>query len=816
MLPVQTALPELLAALEARNAAVLIAPAGAGKTTGVPPALLQAGWRGDGRIIVVEPRRLAARAAASRIAELAGEEVGRTIGYRVRNETKVSRDTRVELVTAGVFVRIILADPALDGVAAVLFDEVHERAVDMDLGLALALDAQAALRDDLRLVAMSATLDGRRYAKLLGNAPIVESQGRLYPIDTIYLGGDQELRVEDRVTRAVLKGLTEENGSILAFLPGQSEILRTAERLEGRIPPDTTLAPLFGALDARVQDAAIRPAPPARRKVVLATSIAETSLTIEGVRLVVDCGLARRPRYEPGSGLTRLETVRVSRAAADQRRGRAGRTGPGLCFRLWDEPQTASLVAFDRPEILETDLSSLALTLLAWGVDDAARLRWLDSPPAAAFSEALDLLDRLGARDPAGGLSPHGRRLSDLPLAPRLAHMVLAGAGFGTGDGGARLAAELAALLSEPGLGGRDTDVRSRLEVFRRERSTRASAARAAAARWARLAGEGEVGGPDLDAGALLALGYPERLAQQRGGRGRFRLANGRGAKLDETDRLAGEPFLAIGEVQGGGPDARILLAAPIERATIERLFAARVICEETLSYDGSADVLQARRTARLDALVLGQSSMHVPDDVRAAALLTEAAVSRGIAALPWPDDLANLRGRIAFVHRRYPDWPDLSDPSLAARASEWLVPAFLGKRRLAELSSADLRDAFAALTPRARLAELDRLAPAAFSAPSGRTAPISYSSGEPVVRIAVQNLYGLSAHPAVLGGAAPILFELLSPAGRPIQVTGDLPSFWRGSWRDVRADMRGRYPKHSWPEDPASAEPLSGAKRRH
>ncbi|MBA3519023.1 MAG: ATP-dependent helicase HrpB, partial [Rhizobiales bacterium] len=492
MLPVQAALPELLAALETRNAAVLIAPPGAGKTTGVPPALLHAGWRGDGRIIVVEPRRLAARAAASRIAELMGEAVGRTIGYRVRNETKVSRETRIELVTAGVFVRMVLADPGLDGVAAVLFDEVHERAVDMDLGLALALDAQSGLRDDLRLLAMSATLDGRRFAALLGDAPIVESQGRLYSVETIYLGGDPAQRIEDRVARAVLKGLAEENGSILAFLPGQGEILRTAERLEGKLPPDVTLAPLFGALDPRVQDAAIRPAPPGRRKVVLATAIAETSLTIEGVRLVVDSGLSRRPRYEPGSGLARLETVRVSRAAADQRRGRAGRTGPGLCYRLWDEPQTASLVAFDRPEILETDLSALALTLLAWGVKDPAELRWLDPPPTAAFSEALDLLHRLGARDPAGGLSEHGRRLSDLPLAPRLAHAVLAGAG----EGEARLAADIAAILSEPGLGGRDTDIRSRLEGFRRDRSPRATAARSAAARWARLAGGGEANRP--------------------------------------------------------------------------------------------------------------------------------------------------------------------------------------------------------------------------------------------------------------------------------------------------------------------------------
>src|SRR5688500_13373622 len=638
MLPVESALPALLAALEARNSAVLIAPPGAGKTTGMPPALLAAPWRGDQKIIVVEPRRLAARAAASRIAELRGEAVGRTIGYRVRNDAMASRDTRVELVTAGVFVRMLLDDPGLDGVAAVLFDEVHERAVDMDLGLALALDAQAALRDDLRLLAMSATLDGRRFADLLGGAPVIESEGRLFPVETIYLGGDPAVRVEDRVARAVLKGFSEEDGSILAFLPGQAEIRRTAERLAERLPPDAILAPLYGSMDPRAQDAAIRPAPPGKRKIVLATSIAETSLTIEGVRLVVDCGLSRRPRYEPGSGLSRLETVRVSRAAADQRRGRAGRTAPGICYRLWDAPQTASLVPFDRPEISENDLSALALTLLAWGVADPEKLRWLDAPPAAAYAEALDLLDRLGARDASGGLSAHGRRLAVLPLAPRLAHMVLRGAASGE----AMLAAEIAALLSEPGLGGRETNLIHRLESFGRDRSDRARAARDAASRWARSVGEGQ--GSGADPGALLALAYPERLAQQRGARGKFRMANGSGARLDEADPLAAEAFLAVGEVQGGGPDARILLAAPLGRAAIERLFASRIASEETLTYDTAADSLRALRTTKLDALILAQAASDVPRDERAAKILADAAVARGLSTLPWPDDLQNMR----------------------------------------------------------------------------------------------------------------------------------------------------------------------------
>jgi ATP-dependent helicase HrpB len=735
------------------------------------------------------------------------------LAYRVRNETRLSRATRIELVTC----RCIRADdhrgPGLDGIAAVLFDEVHERALDMDIGLALALDAQAGLHDDLRLLAMSATLDGQRFSELLGGAPVVESEGRLFPVETVYLGGDPAARIEDRVARAVLHGLAEEDGSVLAFLPGQGEISRTAERLADKLPSGAVLAPLFGAMDPRAQDAAIRPAPTGTRKIVLATAIAETSLTIEGVRLVVDSGLSRRPRYAPGSGLSRLETVRVSQAAADQRRGRAGRTGPGVCYRLWDAPQTASLTPFNRPEMLDTDLASLALTLLAWGVSDPAQLRWLDPPPPAAFAEAMQLLERLGARDKSGRLTAHGSRLSALPLAPRLAHMVLTGAA----DSAANLAAEIAALLSEPGLGGRGTDLRDRLDGFRRDRSERARAARSAAARWASLAGgrsRASDGGPG-DPAALLALAFPERLAQARGALGRFRMANGGGARLEETDAMAREPYLAIGELQGGGPDARILLSSPISRPNIERLFAEHITTEETLTYDSSADILKSLRTTRLDALVLAQVATEPPRGDAAARLLAGAALASGLSGLPWSADIQSQRERIGFLRRHDPTWPDLSDPALAECADEWLVPALMGKRRLAELSGSDLRDGLAGLLPWARMAELERLAPANFGAPSGKAVPIEYSSGEPLVRIAVQNLFGLAEHPAVLGGRVPILFELLSPASRPIQVTRDLPAFWRGSWRDVRADMRGRYPKHSWPEDPASAEPLSGAKRR-
>ena len=695
----------------------------------------------------------------------------------------------------------------------------------------MALDAQGGLRDDLRVLAMSATLDGGRFATLLGDAPIVASEGRTFPVETRYLGHDAGARVEDRVARAVATALAAEEGSLLAFLPGQAEIRRTVERLEGRVPADVVLAPLFGAMDPRAQDTAIRPAAPGSRKVVLATAIAETSLTIEGVRVVVDSGLARRPRYDPGSGLSRLETVRVSRAAADQRRGRAGRTAPGICYRLWDEPETASLLPFDRPEILDTDLGTLALTLLAWGARDPSGLRWLDPPPAAAWGEAIETLSRLGAFAASGGLSSHGRRLADLPLPPRLAHLVLAGAA----GGAARLAAEVAAILSEPGLGGRDTDLRHRLAAFRRDASPGGKAARQAAERWARaapspLVGEGWGGGTgyapldrssgpssaDLEgAASLLALAFPERIAQARGAPGRFRLANGRGARLDETDALAREAFLAVGEVQGGGPDSRILLAAPITRAGIEELFADRIGTQDRLAYDPATDAVSATRVTRLDALVHGEIRLGAPAGEPVARLLAAEVVRRGLDALPWPDDLRAVRARVAFLRRHDGTWPDLSDAALAASAEDWLVPAFAAKRRLADLSGADLRGGLAALLPWARMADLDRLAPPAFAAPSGKSVPIDYAAEEPIIRIAVQNLFGIAQHPAVMAGRVPLVFELLSPAGRPIQVTRDLPAFWRGTWRDVRAELRGRYPKHSWPEDPAIAAPLTGAKRR-
>ncbi len=547
MLPVEEIVPALQAQLAESTAAVLVAPPGAGKTTVVPLRLLDQPWLAGGKIIMLEPRRLAARAAAERMARTLGERVGQTVGYRVRMQSKVSGATRIEVVTEGVFARMILSDPTLDGVGCVIFDEFHERSLDADLGLALARDAQGVLRDDLRLLVMSATLDGAAVARLL-DAKVLESQGRTYPVETRYLGRDERLRLEDRVVRAVEKALAEETGSLLVFLPGQGEIRRTADLLTERIRrPGVEITPLYGALDPAEQDRAISPAPAGVRKVVLATSIAETSLTIEGVRVVIDCGLARVPRFDPASGLTRLATVRVSRAAADQRRGRAGRTEPGVCYRLWDEPETRALPAFADPEILDAELSGLALDLARWGAKDAGDLAFLDPPPAAAYAEARSLLRRLEAVDDAGVLTDHGRALSEFPLAPRLAHMVIKAAETGQ----APRAARIAALVTERNLGGRDADLRHRLEGLERDRSPRARDAKALADRWAGLAGKAGRGEP-LDDGLLLAFAYPERIAKARGGQGEFQLAGGRGAFVEATDALAREPWLAVAELGGG------------------------------------------------------------------------------------------------------------------------------------------------------------------------------------------------------------------------------------------------------------------------
>ena len=770
-------------------------------------------WAKDKKILVLEPRRLAARAAAARMASTLGEQVGDTVGLRVRFGSKISKRTRIEVVTEGVFTRLVLDDPSLDGIAAVLFDEFHERSLDADLGLALARDVQQGLRQDLKLLVMSATLDGARVAALLGNAPVVESEGRAYPVETRYLGRDARAPIERQVADAVERALRAETGSLLVFLPGAGEIRRTETLLKERIrDANIDVVALYGALDAREQDRAISPSPPGRRKIVLATSIAETSLTIEGVRIVIDSGLSRVPRYEPDVGLTRLETVRVSRAAADQRRGRAGRTEPGATYRLWDEPQTSSLEPYTRPEILSADLSSFVLDLAHWGVSDPAKLAFLDAPPQAALTEARGLLKEIGAVDTAGRITDEGRKLRSLPLPPRLARMVVDAAA----EGGGAQAAAIAAVLTERGLGGDDVDLRHRLDNFRRDRSARAEDARAMTKRWAETAGAGNRNG-ERSTGALLALAYPDRIAKNRGAGGGFLLANGRGGVVDPASPLAREPFLVVAELTGAAAASRIVLAAPIEVAEIEARFAGQIDDRSEVSFDMASASLRARRRQRLGALVLSEQTMPVTSDSESARLLAKGIAELGIGKLPWTKAQLQLRNRVMFLRRAEGDeWPDLSDTALAATSAEWLAPFLTGRTARSQIGADDLTAALDALIPWNLRKRLDAEAPTHFTAPSGSHAPIDYEAEEgPKLAIRVQELFGLAVHPTIAGGRVPLLIELLSPAHRPVQLTRDLPGFWRGSYKDVKTEMRGRYPRHPWPDDPLKAPATRRAKPR-
>ncbi len=813
MLAIHDVLPALKSALAANPCVVLVAPPGAGKTTVAPLALMDEPWAIGGKLLVLEPRRLAARAAAERMAASLGERTGETVGYRVRLQSKVSARTRVELITEGVFTRMILDDPALEGVAGVLFDEFHERSLDADLGLALAVEAQALLRPDLRILVMSATLDGARVARLLGDAPVIESQGRQFPIETIYLGKTPQVSIEELTVRAVRRALAERAGSVLVFLPGQAEIRRVERLLAERfVDPAVILAPLYGALDVDEQDRAIAPPQPGQRKVVLASAIAETSLTIEGVSVVVDCGLSRVPRFDPASGLTRLETVRVSRAAADQRRGRAGRTGPGVCYRLWDEAETRALIPFSRPEILEADLSGLALDLARWGARDPQAMAFLDPPPATAFREARTLLERLGALDPDGAITADGRALADIALPPRLAHMLLEGARSGV----ARRGAMIAVLLTERGLGGADPDLRHRLQAFERDRSRRAGDARALAERWARSAGAAVGGRATLDDGLLLAQAFPERIAKARGKAGEFLLASGRGAWLDPADALAREPWLAVGELGGGAARDRILLAAPLEEGALKAAFARHIRAEETVEADAGGR-LKARRRLKLGELVVEERLLDRPPGELIAQGLLAQARDGGLERLPWNEAARSLRARMAFLRALEPDeWPDLSDAALRASLEDWLSPLLAGKSALSQVDSQGLAEALRGLAGWEAVRALDKAAPERWSTPVGASHAVDYAAeGGPRVDVRVQELFGLDRHPAVAGGKVALTLALLSPAHRPIQITKDLPGFWRGSWKAVRTEMKGRYPRHVWPEDPLAETPTTRARPR-
>ena len=818
-LPIDAVLDDLAQTLDGHNAAVLVAPPGAGKTTRVPLALLDAPWARGKKIVVLEPRRIAARASAERMAHTLGERVGETVGYRVRFGSKISRATRIEVVTEGIFSRQILDDPELNGVAAVLFDEFHERSLDADLGLALARDAQTGLREDLRILVMSATLDGARVAKLLGEAPVVASEGRAFPVDTRYLGRKADAPVERQMADAITTALRADPGSVLAFLPGAAEIRRTQNFLAERIhDASIEIVPLFGALDASVQDRAIAPPPKGHRKVVLATSIAETSLTIEGVRIVVDSGLARVPRYEPDIALTRLETVRASRAAVDQRRGRAGRTEPGVCYRLWDEPQTASFAAYTQPEILSADLSSLVLDLAQWGVSDPASLAFLDPPPAPALKEARELLRELGALDGEGRITDEGRSLRALALPPRLARMIVDSHRLGAG----RAAADIAAVLTERGLGGDHVDLDVRLDGFRRDRSQRAEAARGQAQRWAsQVAADDKAGvtrDDDPSNGVMLALAFPDRVAKNRGN-GSFVLANGRGAALEPTAALSRAPYIAVAELTGTAMQGRILLAAPITQGEIEARFADQIEMTDEISFDRGAMALRARRKKTLHAITLSEAPMALEPSEETAKVFADGLIAAGLDQLPWSKPIKQWRDRVMFLRAAEGQasdnpWPDLSDDALTAQREAWLVPALLDKTSLKAFSAGDLSDALQSLLPWALRARLEKEAPTHFEAPTGTQLAIDYEAEQgPTIAVRLQELFGLTSHPSIARGAIPLVLELLSPAHRPVQVTRDLPGFWRGSYAGVRSDLRGRYPRHPWPEDPASAMPTRRVK---
>lgn len=799
-LPIHAVLPDVLDALRLGESAVLIAPPGAGKTTAVAPALLGEDWCA-GTVILLSPRRVAARAAAERMAELLGEQAGQTIGYLTRLDSKRSAGTRVLVVTEAIFVSTILADPELSGVSAVLFDEAHERHLDSDLGLALAIESQQVLRPDLRLLVMSATIDGSRFASLLSEAPVIESEGKAYPLTIRWLGARPELRVEDTMASAVVAAWREEQGDILAFLPGVREIERVAEHLAEKLPQALVL-PLHGQCEPAAQRAAIRRDPQARRRVVLATAIAETSLTLDGVSVVVDAGLSRRAEFDKAAGVTRLVTHRASQASAAQRAGRAARQRPGVAYRLWEEAAHPGRPAFDPPEIVTSDLAPLILALAQWGAGDPAGLAWLDAPPPASVAAARARLRSLGALEAEGRITPHGRAMAELPMDPPLAHMLL----FAAGHGAAREGARLALLLQERGLGGRGEDLAQRLDRWNGDRSARAEASRKLADGWARRATKlaaSDVSTKGVPLGILLAEAFPDSIAKRRDASGEDWLTSGgRGLRLDPASPLARADWLAVGDAQGGAKGARITGAIGLEEAEVLRWLGHRIEKRSTLRWLAGDRRVEALLEQRLGAITLSRGPDPSPDADRIAAFLLERVREEGLSLLPLSSSSLTLLKRA-----RYAGLEALSDAALLDSAEDWLAP--LLTRRLDAIAPAALYDALRNRLGYEDRQRLDRIAPAQFTSPAGSSHPIDYEDeAGPSVEVRVQALFGLDTHPTFGQPPQPLLLKLTSPGGKPIQVTRDLPGFWRGSWRDVQREMKGRYPKHRWPDAPWAEDP--------
>jgi ATP-dependent helicase HrpB len=832
-LPINEALPALKEALIGRRSALLEAPPGAGKSTIVPIALLQSPWLDGLKILMLEPRRIAARAVANRMSALLGEPVGRSVGFRTRLETRVSRETRIEVVTEGILTRMLQEDSALGGVGCVIFDEFHERSLNADLGLALCIESQQNLRADLRLLVMSATLDLKPLVRLLGDAPVVSAKGRSFEVRTHYVPRRNEIHLELQVSQLVRTALKEHDGDVLCFLPGAAEIRRVQRNLEeAELDRRVRVLPLYGELEGAEQDAALAPAAAGQRKVVLATSIAETSLTIEGVRVVVDSGLRRYAEFDPATGMSRLVTGKVSQAAADQRRGRAGRLSEGDCYRLWSEGTHTSLSPQTPPEILHADLAPLALELACWGAVDAVSLAWLDPPPAAPLAQARDLLLQLEAIDAGARVTKHGRALEKLGMHPRLAHMRVMAQGLGA----ARLACDLAAILSErdilrAGAGARDADLRLRVAVLRGDSreipagvtvDNRAKIqAQRSSSQWQRdLGTPRDTADPHETTGILLGWAYPDRIARARGDGSRYLLANGRGARFGEPQALAKSEFIVAAELDGADREARIFLAAPISLADLEEHFAALVTEAAEIHWDDRAAAISAKRERRLGALLLESVDIRDPDPNAMQAAVLAGLKQAGIAGLPWTKALRQLQARVMLM-RRYDvaspvPWPDLSDEALERTLEEWAAPWIVGFTRREHFARLDLSNALHSFLSRAQEAILEREAPAHFTVPSGSHIPIDYSEGEnPTLSVRLQELFGLSNTPSVAGGKLPLLLKLLSPAGRPVQITKDLVSFWNRGYHDVKKDLKGRYPKHYWPDDPYTAQATRRARPR-
>jgi ATP-dependent helicase HrpB len=833
-LPILEALPALIDAFAAHLNVLLEAPPGAGKSTVVPLALLEADWRHGGRILMLEPRRIAARAVAQRMAALIGEDVGQTIGFRTRLETRVGPATRIEVVTEGILTRMLQRDAALEQTACVIFDEFHERNLQGDLGLALCLEVQRHLRDSLRLLVMSATLDSEALLRLLGDAAVVRSPGRMFDVDTHYAppprgGTGRAERIEGPVVAATLRALREHDGDALVFLPGAGEIRRVVAALAGSLPETAfSLLPLFGDLAAAEQDSALRPDPRGRRKVVVATNIAETSLTIDGVRIVVDSGIERRQRFDPATGMSRLEALRISRAAADQRRGRAGRTAPGVCYRLWSESAHEALLPQAPAEILEADLAPLALELACWGSCDPVSLAWLDPPPAAPLARSRELLVELEAVDPAGRVLPLGRDMAALGLHPRLAHMVLRARPLGL----ERLACEIAALLSErdplrPAAAFRDPDLHARIEVLRGRPAPAGMEVDTGAIRRVQRViqqVERQLGRlekqraptaprvPEADAiGLLLAFAYPDRIGRTREvGGGRYVLSGGRGATFANATALARSEFIVVAALDAGEREARIQLAASLDSGLLEEHFAGSIVETASVVWDSRAEAVAARRVRRLGELVLRDEPLRNADAASSLAAMLEGIRSLGLGCLPWTRDLEQWRARVALVRNHDPPgrvtWPDVSDATLLNSLESWLAPWLTGSTRRDQLSKLDLRAALHGLLDRNAQRRLDQLAPTHLAVPSGSTIALDYSGSGPTLSVRLQEVFGLMDSPRVVDGRVPVTLELLSPARRPVQVTRDLASFWSRGYFDVRKELKGRYPKHYWPENPREA----------